>query len=234
MFLKWVLFGSQWRLTRLSQASHSPFPTLLSDTYTTMFSSLIKSLELESLDPYYVLLVAVLFTLTTAIASVINTRFRHLSNFPGPWWAAYTRFWLVKTIASGDSAKRFADISKEYGKLSPFITEEHKQEHAVMASFVPPSLFPIIMALSDRSPRQDRTQPSSYERSRVDPENSGSSIALQAWTLVWFHENWSAHSKHNIGEGQGQAQPSSPSDVCWCKFLLSPRSKTEVLIHWFK
>ncbi|EXJ89425.1 hypothetical protein A1O3_02492 [Capronia epimyces CBS 606.96] len=48
----------------------------------------------------------------------VRTRFFHLSSIPGPWWAAYTRLWLCKTIASGDSAKIFTDINKRYGPLA--------------------------------------------------------------------------------------------------------------------
>ncbi len=39
-----------------------------------------------------------------------------LSNIPGPKWAARTRLWLVKTLASGESAERFVEINKKYGE----------------------------------------------------------------------------------------------------------------------
>ena len=39
-----------------------------------------------------------------------------LSRIPGPTWAAYTRLWLIKTLASGKSAQRFIDVNNEYGK----------------------------------------------------------------------------------------------------------------------
>ena len=38
-----------------------------------------------------------------------------LSSVPGPKWAAWTRFWIVKTLASGDSATTFVEINKRYG-----------------------------------------------------------------------------------------------------------------------
>ena len=54
-----------------------------------------------------------------AIVSSIVTRmyvgFRHLKEIPGPTWAPYSRFWLVKTLASGDSAQRFLEVNKKYG-----------------------------------------------------------------------------------------------------------------------
>ncbi|KAL9121435.1 MAG: hypothetical protein Q9187_002005 [Circinaria calcarea] len=41
-----------------------------------------------------------------------------LSDIPGPRWAAYTRFWLIKTLASGHSAEKFVDINKRYGPIA--------------------------------------------------------------------------------------------------------------------
>ena len=38
-----------------------------------------------------------------------------LSNIPGPKWASWTRLWLVKVLASGDSAQKFLDINRQYG-----------------------------------------------------------------------------------------------------------------------
>ena len=43
---------------------------------------------------------------------------RPLSKIPGPKWASYTRFWLVKTLASGQSIERFIDVNKQNGKRS--------------------------------------------------------------------------------------------------------------------
>ena len=39
-----------------------------------------------------------------------------LSSVPGPKWAAWTRLWIVKTLASGESAERFVKVNKNYGK----------------------------------------------------------------------------------------------------------------------
>ena len=39
-----------------------------------------------------------------------------LSSIPGPKWAAWSRLWIVKTLASGRSAELFVDVNKEYGK----------------------------------------------------------------------------------------------------------------------
>lgn len=40
-----------------------------------------------------------------------------LSTIPGPKWASWTRFWIVKTLASGDSAERFVQVNERYGKI---------------------------------------------------------------------------------------------------------------------
>lgn len=38
-----------------------------------------------------------------------------LATVPGPRWAAITRFWLVKTLASGRSSEIFVDVNRQYG-----------------------------------------------------------------------------------------------------------------------
>ena len=38
-----------------------------------------------------------------------------LSHIPGPKWAAWTRLWIVKTLASGDSAGRFVKVNRRHG-----------------------------------------------------------------------------------------------------------------------
>ena len=38
-----------------------------------------------------------------------------LSTLPGPKWAAITRLWLVKTLASGKSCDIFVDVNRRYG-----------------------------------------------------------------------------------------------------------------------
>lgn len=53
----------------------------------------------------------------TVIHSVV-VRFGHLSQYSGPAWAPYTRLWLCKAIASGDSADIFVDINKRYGPIA--------------------------------------------------------------------------------------------------------------------
>ncbi|KAF8848009.1 putative benzoate 4-monooxygenase cytochrome P450 [Acephala macrosclerotiorum] len=42
----------------------------------------------------------------------------HLSDFAGPSWAAYTRLWICRTIASGRSAQVFVDVNEKYGSVA--------------------------------------------------------------------------------------------------------------------
>ena len=39
------------------------------------------------------------------------------NSVPGPWLGKFSRLWLVKTLATGDSARMFADVNREYGPL---------------------------------------------------------------------------------------------------------------------
>ncbi|KAB2573396.1 Pisatin demethylase [Lasiodiplodia theobromae] len=52
------------------------------------------------------------------MVDTLRTRFFHLNVFQGPSWAAYTRLWLCKTLASGSSAQIFVDVNKKYGPVA--------------------------------------------------------------------------------------------------------------------
>ena len=63
------------------------------------------------------------FTLSSVIAVIITTAsfvlsIRRLKHVPGPWWAAPSRAWLVRVLASGDAVEKFDEVSKEHGKLN--------------------------------------------------------------------------------------------------------------------
>lgn len=47
---------------------------------------------------------------------VLYLRKETLSSVPGPKLAAWTRFWIVKTLAYGQSAHIFVGVNKRYGK----------------------------------------------------------------------------------------------------------------------
>lgn len=64
--------------------------------------------------------IVVLFILTSAVASLtlrIINRFSHLTEYPGPRVAAYTRLWICRVIASAKSAQIFVDVNKRYGSV---------------------------------------------------------------------------------------------------------------------
>ena len=44
-----------------------------------------------------------------------------LSHVPGPRWASWTRLWIVKVLASGDSAQKFVEVNQLYGPLVSFL-----------------------------------------------------------------------------------------------------------------
>lgn len=50
-------------------------------------------------------------------------RYWSLSKILGPKWAACTRFWLVKTLASGYTAERFVDLHKQFDKFRRLIID---------------------------------------------------------------------------------------------------------------
>lgn len=54
-----------------------------------------------------------------------------LSSIPGPGWAAWTRLWIVKTLASGESAQKFVEVNQHYGenlKLIPYFYAQRGRE----------------------------------------------------------------------------------------------------------
>ncbi|RDL36198.1 Cytochrome P450 oxidoreductase [Venustampulla echinocandica] len=74
--------------------------------------------EFVALYPLPLLAIVILSILTLNVISVLKTRYFHLNTIPGPSFAAFTRLWLCKVIASGDSAKKFVDINKEFGPIA--------------------------------------------------------------------------------------------------------------------
>ena len=55
-------------------------------------------------------------TVITVIVSFALPILR-LKHIPGPWWAACSRAWLVRALASGDAAEKFDEINRKYGEL---------------------------------------------------------------------------------------------------------------------
>ena len=59
----------------------------------------------------------VIFILASVLHSVA-IRYLHLSQFQGPFWASFTRLWLCKALASGNSSERFVEVNQKYGSLA--------------------------------------------------------------------------------------------------------------------
>ncbi len=76
------------------------------------------------LIPYGFILLTVVVIKLLFWVGFMASRLRPLSKIPGPWWARYTRFWLVKTLASGRSQHVFIDVNKEYGSVHLILSRE--------------------------------------------------------------------------------------------------------------
>lgn len=71
------------------------------------------------------------------IRSILTSAF-YLREFSGPWWAAYTRVWLSRTLASTKSAQTFVDINQRYGstaRIGPnhLVTDDPELTRTILA-----------------------------------------------------------------------------------------------------
>ena len=73
-------------------------------------------LEPSNLARYGTIFAVFLIPVLAFLVSAIGARFFRLRSVPGPFWAAYSRLWLVRALASGESAKIFVDVNKTYGE----------------------------------------------------------------------------------------------------------------------
>lgn len=74
--------------------------------------------NLHQLTLKYAVAVIATVLLLGLILNIVACRFLHLANIPGPPLAAYSRLWLMKTIASGRSPEIFTTVNQKYGKFS--------------------------------------------------------------------------------------------------------------------
>ncbi len=88
-------------------------------------ASLLQSLEntmnllmynnlVQEIYTYPIIFTSICFALYSLISSFSYALF-HLKGIPGPWWARYTRLWLLRTLASEDCANRYREIGEQYG-----------------------------------------------------------------------------------------------------------------------
>ncbi|PVI00777.1 cytochrome P450 oxidoreductase [Periconia macrospinosa] len=81
--------------------------------------SLSKTLLLPlSARPIEALVAILCILLAVYTIDTFRTGLFHLQHFRGPWWSRYTRLWICKTLASGNSAQIFVDINKKYGPVA--------------------------------------------------------------------------------------------------------------------
>ncbi|KAF4811089.1 Cytochrome P450 monooxygenase lolP1 [Colletotrichum siamense] len=98
---------------------HGSWPLPQNGTFEEIASEVAKIVSNTSGDQIRSYIAIVVFSVVV-ISFVHSTLFStiHLRDFSGPWWAAYSRFWLSKTLASTNSAQVFVDTNKKYGSIS--------------------------------------------------------------------------------------------------------------------
>jgi hypothetical protein len=100
-----------------------------------MFTTNLSSLKL----PFEPLLIffCISFGIAFIAARLLYTRFVHLRGIPGPYWAPFTRAWLLKTLASENAAH---------------IYEKVNLEHGITVTIFPETLMILLLTL-ERTPR---------------------------------------------------------------------------------
>ena len=69
----------------------------------------------------YRLRICIIILFCYSVYRLVARRFFHLSGFPGPRWAAFSRIWLLRTLASEDSPSRYIEVNERYGTSLPFL-----------------------------------------------------------------------------------------------------------------
>lgn len=85
-----------------------------------MASTLLDQVYLAYQTATPIQIAATVIALITAsiLHSIIKTRYFHpLSQFPGPFWASITRWWIVYHLLKGDEYSILYELHKKYGKL---------------------------------------------------------------------------------------------------------------------
>lgn len=102
----------------MTMASARVYFTMVPD-YKYLLERGLKPVKVQlQTYPLASLLAFIFIFILANIVRSIATRYLHLSQFQGPPWAAFTRLWLCKTLASGESARRFVEVNQKYGSLA--------------------------------------------------------------------------------------------------------------------
>ncbi|KAF2196241.1 putative benzoate 4-monooxygenase cytochrome P450 [Delitschia confertaspora ATCC 74209] len=73
---------------------------------------------LDSATYGVMILIGVILVFMIVIAPLLTYRYLHLKTVPGPRWAPFTRLWLLRTLASEDSANIYKKVNQKYGPLA--------------------------------------------------------------------------------------------------------------------
>lgn len=57
---------------------------------------------------------AVYFLVSTLHQIIANSL--HLRQIPGPWWARYTRLWLLRALCAEHSSDHYMRLNQQYGR----------------------------------------------------------------------------------------------------------------------
>ncbi|KAM0205756.1 hypothetical protein ACHAQD_012578 [Fusarium lateritium] len=123
-------------------------------------SALVDELYAKNIPSTFVFV-----TYSVALASAvvviwkIATAHFHLTQFAGPRWAAYSRLWLCKTIASGNLSQILVDVNTQYG-----LTARVGPNHLVTSD---PELSRKILAVGSKWRRAPW-----FDAIRIDPRVS--------------------------------------------------------------
>lgn len=60
----------------------------------------------------------ILCVLAAVVAISYVTSFLRLRHIKGPRWAAHSRIWLARALASGEAQKVYEDVNAKYGESS--------------------------------------------------------------------------------------------------------------------
>ena len=86
---------------------------------TNIFPAVVTpKTENTTSEPLYFLDKAALLSLICiliAVSTHLVASVRRLRHIPGPWWAAWSRLWLVRALASGDAAGKYEEVNQKYG-----------------------------------------------------------------------------------------------------------------------
>jgi hypothetical protein len=108
---------SEYALLNL-HASGATIQRASSSTWKAL-SALIDNVHANNRPSVFVFVIySVALASAVIVIRKIATAHCHLRQFAGPRWAAYSRLWLCKTIASGNLSEILVDVNTQYGLIA--------------------------------------------------------------------------------------------------------------------